>query len=311
MPLPKLRVYEWVLLAFFTYIVLLSPLFPARPNLRFQPVLILVTAAVVFFLLSALERAYRSVYLSRFRDWLPTLFTLIAFREMELFLPVSFDRRLELTWIRWDQLLLSQWHGRAIIESLGPVIPLYLELCYLLVYGLPFYCIAVLYIRDRRPYVDRFLTVYLAGTLLAYALFPYFPSQPPRIVFPGMYAPQVTSAIQRLNVAILDAATIHVGVFPSAHVSSAFSAAWGMFLVLPKRKIFGWTTLAYAISVSLSTIYGRYHYAADVLAGFTVSLVAAAVARWIALRATAPVPFSRSLVPALSASEKEMEDIAG
>jgi membrane-associated phospholipid phosphatase len=35
--------------------------------------------------------------------------------------------------------------------------------------------------------------------------------------------------------------------------------------------------LIYAISVSIATIYGRYHFVADVLAGFAVSLIALGV----------------------------------
>jgi membrane-associated phospholipid phosphatase len=121
--------------------------------------------------------------------------------------------------------------------------------------------------------IDRFLTVYLLGTLLAYALFPYFPSEPPRIVFPDLDRPLITTWARTLNLWILKIGTIHVGVFPSAHVSSAFSAAWGMLLVGPDRKIFGCALLLYAVSVSVATVYGRYHYAADVLAGFAVSLI--------------------------------------
>ena len=45
-------------------------------------------------------------------------------------------------------------------------------------------------IRDR---VNRFLTIYLIGTLLAYALFPYFPSEPPRVVFPDLDRPLITT----------------------------------------------------------------------------------------------------------------------
>jgi membrane-associated phospholipid phosphatase len=54
-----------------------------------------------------------------------------------------------------------------------------------------------------------------------------------------------------------------------------------MFLLLPGRKRFGWGVLVYAISVSLATIYGRYHYAADVAAGFSVSLIAGAMCLWL------------------------------
>ena len=56
---------------------------------------------------------------------------------------------------------------------------------------------------------------------------------------------------------------IHSSVFPSAHVSSAFSAAWALFAYLPERKRYGWAMLIYAISVAVATVYGRYHYAAD------------------------------------------------
>ena len=288
MPSLKLRASEWVVLSFFAYIPLVSHWFPARTHLHHQPFYILLASAVLFVLLSVLEQNYRSIAVSRLRDFLPIVLTLIAFREMELFLPLSFDHKLEDSWIQWDRLLLSSWRLRGLIESFGALIPLYLELCYLLVYGLPIYCVCILYAQKRRRFVDQFLVVYLVGTLTAYALFPYFPSQPPRIVFPGLDAPHTMTALRRFNLAILQAGTIHVGVFPSAHVSSAFSAAWAMFLLFPKRKIFGWSMLLYAISVSIATIYGRYHYTADVLAGITISLLAAAAAGLLHLRANAP-----------------------
>ncbi len=207
------------------------------------------------------------------RDWLPLVVTLGAFREMELFLPVRFEHRFEVVWIKWDHLLLGEWHARSMIESLGSLIPFWLELCYLLVYGIGFFCVALLYFQHRRAQIDRFLTVYLIGTLLAYALFPYFPSEPPRIVFPTVDQPLITTWVRTLNLWILKVGTIHVGVFPSAHVSSVFSAAWGMFLVVPEQKAFAYGLLVYAFSVSMATVYGRYHYAADVVAGFAVSLI--------------------------------------
>jgi membrane-associated phospholipid phosphatase len=133
-------------------------------------------------------------------------------------------------------------------------------------------------LHDKRVLTDRFWTIYLTGTLLAYALFPYFPSQPPRFAFPGLDNPSVVTWVRQLNLYILNKETIHVGVFPSAHVSSAFACAWAMFLLMPERKLIGWALVVYAISVSVATIYGRYHYTADVIAGFGISLIAAGLA---------------------------------
>jgi membrane-associated phospholipid phosphatase len=242
---------------------------------------------VLLVLLARLERGGLKVVVSHLRDWLPIFLTLIAFQEMELFLPRQFTHHYEAVWIRQDFTLLQTWHLQRVIESLRAGIPFYLEFCYLLVYGFPFYCVWILYSRGLRKFVDLFFIFYLAGTLGAYALFPFFPSQPPRLLYPGVAPPHFTSWVRSFNLFILNKATIHVGVFPSAHVSSAFSAAWAMFVIQPRRKIFGWALVLYAFSVSLATIYGRYHYTADVLAGMAVS-VAAGLFCAAALRRASP-----------------------
>jgi membrane-associated phospholipid phosphatase len=269
----KFRTSEWVLIFFFAYVAAVSPFFPERPVLKYRPVLVLAVVVALFWIMARAEQSRFAKAVSIVRDWLPLVLTLGAFREMELFLPVRFEHSFETAWIRWDDLLLRQWHARSMIETLGTLIPFLLELCYLLVYGIGFFCLALLYLEHRRSDTDRFLTIYLIGTLVAYALFPYFPSEPPRIVFPYVDQPQITTWARSLNLWILKVGTIHVGVFPSAHVSSAFSAAWGILLLFPKQKRFGFGLLLYAASVSLATVYGRYHYAADVLAGFAVSLI--------------------------------------
>ena len=75
--------------------------------------------------------------------------------------------------------------------------------------------------------------------------------------------PNVMTALRQLNLWLVGDYGIHSSVFPSAHVSSAFSAAWALLAYLPERKRFGWGMLVYAVSVAVATVYGRYHYAAD------------------------------------------------
>src|SRR5260370_39962707 len=145
-----------------------------------------------------------------------------------------------------------------------------------------------MYVWRRRDLLDRVLFVYLFGTLLAYALFPVFPSQPPRTVCPGADLPGMTSAFRRFNLFLVRGYGIHSSVFPSAHVSSAFSAAWAVLLFVRSQRRVGWAMLIYAVSVSLATVYGRYHYAVDAVAGLGISLVALAVGIWIRWRSTRP-----------------------
>ena len=277
MPYFRLRNSEWIVLAFFAYIVLLIPFFQDRPNLDAQPLAYLLLVGALFCGLALAECTRFGELASMVRDWMPLALTLVAFHEMELFVPTHYNAAYEAVWIRWDSIVLTRWGFTRILESLGPVIPFYLELCYLLVYGVGAFCILVLWFATQRRGVDRFNVVLMTGTFCAYALFPYFPSHPPRLAFPLVAEPHIHNAIRDVNLLLLEKATIHSGVFPSAHVSSAFSAAWGMFLVLPRRKRVAWGLLIYAISVAVATVYGRYHYTADAVAGFAISLLAAAV----------------------------------
>ena len=89
----------------------------------------------------------------------------------------------------WDRVLLDQFHWRQAIESAGPLIPGFLEFCYLLVYGVGPLVVAMAVLARRkhgqRVGTDQLWMAYLAGTLGAYALFPYFPFRPSANAVPG------------------------------------------------------------------------------------------------------------------------------
>jgi membrane-associated phospholipid phosphatase len=267
--LRALRSSEWLLIGYFSYVALISAS-------RLPLAILLLVVALLAVLAYAESHASREFF-SIARDWAPLVLTLAAYREMDLFTPLAWDHHLEFRWIEWDRSLLNGWGVQPAIESLGALLPSYLEFCYLLVYAVGPFTVAVLYLERRRARVNQVLFLYLLGTLLAYALFPYFPSQPPRTLFAGSDLPNVTTALRRFNLWIVNGYGIHSSVFPSAHVSSAFSAAWALLLYLPDRKRYGVGMLIYAVSVAVGAVYGRYHYGVDVLAGFGVSVVAGGV----------------------------------
>jgi membrane-associated phospholipid phosphatase len=261
-----LRSSEWLLIGYFAYVaVIAGPKLPA-----------LVAAGVILLLAYGESHGNRELF-SIARDWLPLALTLMAYREMDWFTPAAPDHHLEFRWIQWDRTLLHDWGFQRIIESLGAPLPSYFELCYLLVYAVGPCTVAVLYLEHRREQVNRVLFLYLLGTLSSYALFPFFLSQPPRTLFAGQDLPNVMTALRRFNLWIVNGYGIHSSVFPSAHVSSAFSAGWALLLYLPQRKRYGRAMLIYAASVAIAAVYGRYHYAVDVVAGFGVSLVAVGI----------------------------------
>ncbi|HLH44995.1 MAG TPA: phosphatase PAP2 family protein [Bryobacteraceae bacterium] len=264
---PPLRSSEWLVIAYFLYVAALAPFYRIAP---WRP-LALAALACLWFVFASRKPVYR--------DFAPLAAAIAAYREMDWFTPAARDLRLERAWVVWDRLALDGLGLRAVIEWAGPLLPNFLEMCYTLVYGVAPLALLALFRCAKREAVNRFWMAYLAGTLGAYALFPFFPSQPPRTAFPAADLPRVAAVMRRINMVILGNYGIHSSVFPSAHVSSAFSAAWALLVILPRRRWIGSAFAAYGLCVAIATLYGRYHYAADVVAGLALSLVAFPVMR--------------------------------
>ncbi len=273
----RLRTCEWTLIVFFLYIAAIAPAFQTRTGSRFVPIQIAVVAIASLLILAHAEERGLRRFVSYARDWVTLALVFAAYREMDWFTPRSFVPRLENYWIVWDRTLLHEWGLRQMIEATGALIPSLLELSYLLVYAVGPFTIAILYILRRRDRMGWVLFLYALGTLAAYGLFPYFPSSPPRVVFPGMDLPTIVTPLRRFNLFLVGGYGIHSSVFPSAHVSSAFSAGWALLIFLPDKSKLGWSVIGYAALVAIATVYGRYHYAVDALAGIGVSLAAASV----------------------------------
>ena len=197
------------------------------------------------------------------RDWVPAALMLVAYWSIDWAAKPSANHELENALIGWDRTLLNHWGLRAAV--------------YLLLYAVPPLAITGVYCLHERDRVDDLLYPLLVGTLVTYSLLPHFPSEAPRVVFAGQDLPAVETTFRRLNVWILDHWDIRSSVFPSGHVAVAFSAAIGMWRAVPRNRGIALMLLALTVLVWINTIYGRYHYAADGLAGISVSAFAISV----------------------------------
>jgi hypothetical protein len=277
---------EWIVTGYFIYTSILALIVPLRPPIPTITVALNLTILAGYALLIFADSLRRQEFLSIVRDWYPMPLMLLAYREMGWFAPGHHSYYLELRWVTWDRLVLRQWGLQAAIESLGPVLPSMLEISYTLVYAIAPSCLAILYLYRRRECVDSFLFTFMLGVLLCYVQFPFWPSEPPRTVFPGEDFPTIETVFRRFNWAMLGGYGIHTSVFPSAHVSGAFSAAFAMMRVLQDKPWVGRFLLTLAILIATATVYGRYHYLADALAGLAMSFLAVGITRIAVKRMT-------------------------
>ncbi len=266
-----MRSSEWFVIGYFGYVWLLAAGFFGNSPTTWKS---LALAAALWIMIAILTRFPKHGE-SYTRDFAPIFYTLAAYREMNWFTPAVHAHRLERVWIVWDRKLLDGGLRDA-IESMGILLPGFLELCYAMVYAVGLVSVLAIFFALRRDRINFFWLAYLVGTLGVYAMFPFFPSEPPRVVFPNADLPHINTWIRDFNLFIVGGYGIHSSVFPSAHVSSALSAAWGLLATIPERKWIGWSMFAYGILVAIATVYGRYHYAVDGVAGIAVSLAALA-----------------------------------
>ena len=295
-----MRKSEWVLLIYFAYAAGVSLALDIDPHVRTRTLAVNGAIIGAYIAMGLCFSGRASKLLNIVRDWAPFGLVLLCYREMGWFAPTEHTFELERKWIVWDRVLLHDWGLRGAVESLGVVLPAYLEICYTLVYILAPFTMLMLYAYlYRREASDHFLFIYLIGTLLSYAMFPFFPSEPPRTVFPDADMPQIDTVFRQFNWWLLKDGGIHTSVFPSAHVSASFSVVFGAFLIMKRGHWLPYALLAVALGIFGATIYGRYHYAVDSFAGVGVSLVALGITRSIARRRVPTAP----PVPVLAEAE--------
>src|ERR1043166_7206924 len=226
----RLRRSEQVLLGYFTYTAVMGMTFGVHPLNRVELLAINVAIGLAFLFLVA-----RAPLDAEWRDGLPYPLSLLCYREAGWLSSVVARHNLEQRWVVWDRLVLDTWHGRSAVEAFGASIPNLLEGAYLSVYVIAPMMIASLYALRRRGEADRLWTALLLGLMLAYIQFPFWPSEPPRAVFPGSDMPNYFTRLRQLNLFLVGNYGIHSSVFPSAHVSGAMAGALTLRRVLPDR----------------------------------------------------------------------------
>jgi membrane-associated phospholipid phosphatase len=267
-----IRSSEWVILGFLLYAMALAVLLPITPSVRHLVTILNGAILMGYAVFTIVDRAKLAPVFSLARDAASLALIVLAYREMGWFAQAHVDHTLETSWVAWDHVVLRSG-TTAVIESIGPVIPSILEISYALVYALAPFAIAMLYVYKRRENVDEFLFIFALAVLLCYAQFPFWPSEPPRVLFRGEDLPTYETVFRRFNLWMLGNYGIHTSVFPSAHVAGAFAAAFGAMRALPENRWVGRFLFGMAFLIAIATVYGRYHYLSDAVAGLLVALV--------------------------------------
>jgi membrane-associated phospholipid phosphatase len=98
------------------------------------------------------------------------------------------------------------------------------------------------------------------------------------VLFGDVPGPHVEPLLRKWNFWLLDHYSVQACIFPSGHVAAVTAVA---LAVRRQATRLGVLFLFFAASVAVATIYGRYHYAADAVAGVVVGVAAYQASRFL------------------------------
>jgi membrane-associated phospholipid phosphatase len=170
----------------------------------------------------------------------------------------------------------SLWMERFARPALTEV----MQLAYLAYYILPFVLLGTLYQRGDEPAFDRCMGALVLSHYLAFLGYLTVPALGPRFLLAGRYRAELPGLLLAGPVRnVLDALEgIKRDAFPSGHTSAILVTVYYALRSTPELS--PWFIPAAGLMI-LSTIYLRYHYVVDVLAGALLAALCVLLAAWL------------------------------
>ena len=213
------------------------------------------------------------------RHWYPHLFFLFCFEELGKLVHLVTPGWLDAKLIAADYWLTGV-HPTVWLEQFAtPARNDFMQFAYLTYFTYLLVLGGVLYYRrDWRGYWSV-MTYSAAGYAIGYVIAILFPIQSPWFSMAGAWHGALqggpfTSAINFVE----HFGRVRGAAFPSEHVAGSVAALWGAWR---HRRWLFWVMAPMVMCMCISTVWGRYHYVADVFGGIVTGTLGYVIGCWM------------------------------
>lgn len=275
--------YEWVTLSYLLFLNVLLALF--RHNLpgaeKYFVAHILLAGAMLAWCCAAAKWPHRG--LRFWRHWYPFVLFIGFFEELHFLSRLVFPRWFDAALISFDYTLFGAHPTVRLEQFASPLLNDAMAFAYMTYYFYTVVLVGMLYARgELRAFRQTMLGTAIAYCL-GYVIALLWPMEGPYHTLGHLQ--QVTQLHGYFFTAVMNLvqglARVHGAAFPSLHVAGAtvaVLAAWRF------RRLLFWIFLPFYVAMLAATVYGRYHYFADILGGLVVGAVGMTMARKLATR---------------------------
>lgn len=257
-----------------------------------------VVSGLIHLLIVAETRFPSQRWLGFVRRFYPIPLYIAFYRETELLNQMFNTGFWDAHFLRLEQKLFGMQPGLELILRLpsrwiAEILYASYFSYYLMIAGIG----VVLLLRDRRQFT-HFVSVVSFVFYVCYTIYIFVPVVGPRIVHRETVAqplpPDVVPANDLTPPASVEGAVFYRlmgwiydhfeaagAAFPSSHVAVAWCTVFFSFRYLRPIR---YAHAIVAVLLSISTVYGRYHYVVDVIAGLAVAAVLVPLGNWLYFR---------------------------
>ena len=273
--------FEWVAFGYFGFLNATIALFARHlPHASWYIALHTAIAGSILMLCIAADRLSREPEAARswlgatvqcVRLWYPQAVFLFCFEELGRLVHLVFSQWFDGYLIAFDHALTgvhpSVWLGQFSQPVLNDVI----QMAYISYFVYLTIVCAALELQGQRRAFWAVMTSSMAAYVAGYTISIFFPTESPWFALAPLQHGDLSGGLFTALINLIERlGRVHGAAFPSAHVSGSTVALLGAWRY--DRKLFWWL-LPFYLGMLFSTVYGRYHYVADVIAGIAVGFL--------------------------------------
>ena len=216
------------------------------------------------------------------RHWYPHLFFLFCFEQLGVLVHLVTRRWQDAKLIAFDHWLTGVHPAIWLEQFATPGRNEFMQFAYLTYFVYLLVLGGILYYREDWHGYWSVMTYSAVAYAIGYMVAIFFPIESPWFAMTGWWhGPLRGGPFTAVINFIEHYGRVRGAAFPSEHVAGSFAALWGAWR---HRRWLFWVMLPLIICMCVSTVWGRYHYVADVFGGIVTGTLGYVVGTWIMTR---------------------------
>ena len=213
------------------------------------------------------------------RYWYPHLFFLFCFEELAQLMNLIQPRWQDAQLIAFDYWLTGVHPSLWFEQFATPGRNEFMQLAYLTYFVYLLVLGGILYVRREWYAYWSVMTYSMVGYSIGYMIAMSFPIESPWFAMAGWWkAPLNGGPITATINFIEHYGKVRGAAFPSEHIAGSVAVLWGAWRF--RRWLF-WVMLPVVLLMFVSTIWGRYHYIADIFGGIITGTLGYVIGSWV------------------------------